>query len=92
MLGLSFAVGSARNGVLRYSSQRARLIMGLMILSVASMLIPSLASYVHSPAAGHEVGLSRVTAVVLLLVFALSIPASPAAGVGFGAGAGDRGR
>jgi Ca2+:H+ antiporter len=76
VLGLSFAVGSARNGVLRYSSQRARLIMGLMILSVASMLIPSLASYVHSPAAGHEVGLSRVTAAVLLLVFALSIPAS----------------
>ncbi|HEY3480028.1 MAG TPA: calcium/proton exchanger [Streptomyces sp.] len=76
VLGLSFTVGSARNGVLRFSAQRARLIMGLMILSVASMLIPSLASYVHSPAAGHEVGLSRITAVVLLAVFALSIPAS----------------
>ncbi|NUP45715.1 MAG: calcium/proton exchanger [Catenulispora sp.] len=76
VLGLSFSVGSARNGVLRFSSQRARLIMGLMILSVASMLIPSLASYVHSPASGHEVGLSRITAVVLLVVFALSIPAS----------------
>ncbi|NUR28123.1 MAG: calcium/proton exchanger [Catenulispora sp.] len=76
VLGLSFMVGSARNGVLQFSSQRARLIMGLMILSVASMLIPSLASYVHSPASGHEEGLSRVTAVVLLVVFALSIPAS----------------
>ena len=76
VLGLSFTVGSARHGVLRFSAQRARLIMGLMILSVASMLIPSLASYVHSPAAGHEAGLSRVTAVVLLAVFALSIPAS----------------
>src|SRR5947208_14155900 len=70
VLGLSFTAGSARNGVLRFSAQRARLIMGLMILSVASMLIPSLASYVHSPAGGHEVGLSRVTAVVLLVVFA----------------------
>ena len=76
VLGLSFTAGSVRNGVLRFSAQRARLIMGLMILSVASMLIPSLASYVHSPASGHEVGLSRVTAVVLLVVFALSIPAS----------------
>jgi Ca2+:H+ antiporter len=76
VLGLSFTVGSARNGVLKFSAQRARLIMGLMILSVASMLIPSLASYVHAPAAGHEAGLSRVTAVVLLTVFALSIPAS----------------
>ena len=76
VLGLSFTVGSVRNGVLRFSAQRARLIMGLMILSVASMLIPSLASYVHSPAAGHEVALARVTAIVLLVVFALSIPAS----------------
>ena len=40
------------------------------------MLIPSLAFYVHSPAAGHEVALARVTAIVLLAVFALSIPAS----------------
>jgi Ca2+:H+ antiporter len=47
-----------------------------MILSVASMLIPSLAFYVHAPAAGHEVALARVTAVVLLGVFALSIPVS----------------
>jgi Ca2+:H+ antiporter len=47
-----------------------------MILSVASMLIPSLAAYIHSPAAGHEVALARVTAVVLLAVFALSIPVS----------------
>ncbi|GAA2060519.1 hypothetical protein GCM10009839_84060 [Catenulispora yoronensis] len=76
VLGLSFVVGSAKHGVLRFSAQRARLIMGLMILSVASMLIPSLASYVHSPAGGHEVALSRVTAVVLLVVFVLSIPAS----------------
>ncbi|ACU70165.1 sodium/calcium exchanger membrane region [Catenulispora acidiphila DSM 44928] len=76
VLGLSFTVGSARHGVLRFSEQRARLIMGLMILSVASMLIPSLASYIHSPAAGHEVALSRITAIVLLTVFALSIPAS----------------
>jgi Ca2+:H+ antiporter len=76
VLGLSFAVGSAHNGILRFSAQRARLIMGLMILSVASMLIPSLAAYVHSPASGHEVGLSRITAVVLLVIFALSIPAS----------------
>jgi Ca2+:H+ antiporter len=76
VLGLSFTAGSVRHGVLRFSAQRARLIMGLMILSVASMLIPSLASYVHSPAAGHEVALARVTAIVLLAVFALSIPAS----------------
>ncbi len=76
VLGLSFFVGGRHNGVLRYSQTRARMIMSLMILSVAAMLVPSLASYVHSAASGHEVGLSRVTAIVLLVVFALSIPAS----------------
>ena len=76
VLGLSFFIGGRRNGVMRFSETRARMIMALMILSVAAMIVPSLASYVHSPAAGHEIGLSRITAVVLLLVFAASIPAS----------------
>jgi Ca2+:H+ antiporter len=76
VLGLSFAAGGARHGILTFSATRARMIMGLMLLAVAGMLVPSLASFVHSPAGGHEVGLSRVTAIVLLLVFALSVPAS----------------
>jgi Ca2+:H+ antiporter len=76
VLGLSFLIGGLRNGVLKYSQPRARMIMALMILSVAAMIVPSLASYVHSPAAGHETALSRITAVVLLLLFAASIPAS----------------
>ena len=86
VLGLSFFVGGRKNGVLRFSEGRARMIMALMILSVAAMLVPSLASYIHAAAASHEAGLSRITAVVLLVVFALSIPASlrredpPAAG------------
>ena len=76
VLGLAFLVGGRRNGVLYYSETRARMIMSLMILSVAAMLVPSLASYIHSAAASHEVALSRFTAVVLLVVFALSVPAS----------------
>lgn len=76
VLGFAFFLGGRKNGVLRYSQPRARMIMALMILSVAAMLVPSLASYVHAAAWQHEVGLSRITAVVLLVVFALSIPAS----------------
>ena len=76
VLGLSFAVGSARHGPLLFSAPRARMIMTLMLLAVAGMLVPSLAQFVHSPAGGHEAGLSRITAVVLLVVFVLSIPAS----------------
>jgi Ca2+:H+ antiporter len=76
VLGLAFFIGGRRNGVLRYSETRARMIMALMILSVAAMLVPSLASYVHSAASNHETALSRITAVVLLVVFAASVPAS----------------
>jgi Ca2+:H+ antiporter len=47
-----------------------------MLLAVAGMVVPSLASYVHSPAARHERALSVVTAVVLLVVFACSVPSS----------------
>lgn len=76
VLGLAFVVGGRRHGTLRFSELRARMVMSLMILSVAAMLVPSLAHYVGAAANSHEAGLSRITAVVLLLVFALSVPAS----------------
>jgi Ca2+:H+ antiporter len=76
VLGLSFLVGGWKNGVLRFSPGRARMIMALMLLSVAAMFVPSLASYVHAAAGAHEISLARITAVVLLAVFALSVPAS----------------
>jgi Ca2+:H+ antiporter len=76
VLGLAFVVGGRRHGTLRYSEPRARMIMSLLILSVAAMFVPSLAHYVGAAAGNHEVALSRVTAVVLLAVFALSVPVS----------------
>ena len=76
VLGLAFVVGGRRHGTLRYSELRARMIMSLLILSVAAMFVPSLAHYVGAAAGSHEVALSRVTAVVLLAVFALSVPIS----------------
>ena len=76
VLGLAFVVGGRRHGTLRYSELRARMIMSLLILSVAAMFVPSLAHYIGAAAGDHEVALSRVTAVVLLAVFALSVPVS----------------
>jgi Ca2+:H+ antiporter len=76
VLGLAFVVGGRRHGTLHYSEPRARMIMSLLILSVAAMFVPSLAHYVGAAAGSHEVALSRVTAVVLLAVFALSVPVS----------------
>ncbi|HEY5031643.1 MAG TPA: sodium:proton exchanger [Actinomycetes bacterium] len=76
VLGLAFVVGGLRHGTQRFSAPPARLLVTLMLLSVGVMLLPSLTGALHTPAASHEVGLSRIAAVVLLLVFAASVPAS----------------
>jgi len=76
VLGLAFLVGGLRNGVQRFDSERARTITALMLLAVAAMLVPSLAHFVHTPAAAHERALSVFAAIVLLLVFAFSVPSS----------------
>lgn len=76
VLGLAFLVGGLRHGTQRFSSTLARNTCALLILAVAALLVPGLASYVHTPAAGHEGALSVIVSVVLLVVFALSVPAS----------------
>jgi Ca2+:H+ antiporter len=76
VLGLAFIAGGLRHGTQTFGTARARTLSLLMFLSVAAWLIPSLTAALHTPASGHEEGLSRVTAVLLLVLFALSIPAS----------------
>jgi Ca2+:H+ antiporter len=76
VLGLAFLVGGLRHGTQRFDSERARTINAMMLLAVAAMLIPSLTHAVHTPAAQHERALSDIAAVVLLVVFACSVPAS----------------
>src|SRR4051812_1079523 len=76
VLGLAFTVGGLRHGTQRFDSERARTIAALMILAVAAMLVPSLAHIVNTPAADHERTLSVIASIVLLVVFACSVPAS----------------
>jgi Ca2+:H+ antiporter len=76
VLGAAFLVGGLKNGRQAFDGGRARTLIALMILAVAAMLVPSLASYVHTPAARHEHALSVIASIVLLAVFALSLPAS----------------
>jgi Ca2+:H+ antiporter len=76
VLGLAFLVGGLRNGTQRFDGDRARVISALMLLAVAAMLVPSLASYVHTPASRHERALSVIAAIVLLVVFVCSVPSS----------------
>jgi Ca2+:H+ antiporter len=76
VLGLAFLVGGLKHGTQQLNSERARGIIVLMVLSVAAMVVPSLAHYVHTPAAAHEKTLSLIVSVVLLVLFALTLPAS----------------
>src|SRR3954453_6810869 len=76
VLGLAFIVGGRRHGTQTFGTARARTLSLLLVLSVFAWLIPSLTSALHTPASGHEEVLSTVTAVLLLVLFGLSIPAS----------------
>ena len=76
VLGLAFVVGGLRHGEQRFDSGRARTTTALLVLAVAAMVLPGVASYVHAPVGGHERAFSAIVALVLLGVFALSLPAS----------------
>ena len=76
VLGIAFFVGGLKHGTQQLGSERARTIVVLMLLSVTAWVIPSLAHFVHSPASEHETTFSVLVSVVLLALFALSLPFS----------------
>jgi len=76
VLGIAFVVGGLKHGSQAIDSQRARSIAVLLIVAVVAMVFPSLATWIHAPAASHEKALSDIAAVVLIVLFALSLPAS----------------
>jgi Ca2+:H+ antiporter len=76
VLGLAFFVGGLKHGTQQLGSERARTVVVLMLLSVTAWVIPSLAHFVHAPASAHERTFSMIVAVVLLGLFALSLPFS----------------
>jgi Ca2+:H+ antiporter len=50
--------------------------MVLLVLATGALVLPSVATYAHSPAEPHERELSTIVSIVLLAIFALSLPAS----------------
>jgi len=76
VLGLAFFLGGLRHGTQRFGSGSPRMIANLTLLAVGALAVPTLVFGLHTPAAGHEEGLSVACAVILLLVFAASIPVS----------------
>ena len=76
VLGLAFLVGGLRNGTQQFASESPRMIATLTLLAVAALVVPTLAHALHTPADAHEGALSVACAVVLLIVFIVSIPVS----------------
>jgi Ca2+:H+ antiporter len=74
VLGIAFVAGGVRHGVQRFGATRTRMIANLTMLSVAALVIPTLATAPGAPDVGHAEDLSLICAVVLLLVFVASIP------------------
>lgn len=76
VLGAALLVGGLKHGIQRFDHGRARTNVILMALATAALVLPSLAAQTHSAAARHEVPLSVAVAIVLLVIFALSLPDS----------------
>jgi Ca2+:H+ antiporter len=76
VLGIAFVVGGLRHGTQRLGSERARTIIVLMVLSVTAMAIPSFTHWLHTSAGDHEKPFSLIVSVLLLVLFALSLPYS----------------
>jgi Ca2+:H+ antiporter len=82
VLGLAFFVGGLRHGTQTFQAPAVRTLATLLLLAVAALAIPTLATMPGEPDAGHQVDLSAIVSVVLLVVFAASIPFSLAGGRG----------
>ena len=76
VLGLAFLVGGLRHGTQRFSADQPKVIATLTLLAIAALTVPTLVHELHTPADQHAEALSVACAVVLLVVFALSIPYS----------------
>ncbi len=76
VLGLAMVVGGARHGTQRFGSEQTRMMSVLLVLAVAALAVPLLATAPGAPDAGHARDLSIIVSIVLLIVFAASVPFS----------------
>ncbi len=74
VLGMAFVAGGLRHGTQRFEPEAPRLNGSLLLLVVAALLVPTLASRLGTPAAAHAGALSDDCAVILLIVYAFSVP------------------
>jgi Ca2+:H+ antiporter len=82
VLGLAFLFGGLKNGVQKFGSTQTRMVSVLLLLSVAALALPNFATASGAPDTGHAQDFSLICSVVLLVVFAASIPFSLRGGPG----------
>src|SRR5436853_4578260 len=63
VFGAALFLGGLRNGTQRFKSEPPRMIVTLMMLAVSALIIPTLASLLHTPAAPHIDDLDIVVAI-----------------------------
>lgn len=76
VLGLAFVVGGLKHGRQRFAADDGRTLGLMFTLAVFILAVPSLTAAMHTPAATHERMVSVIVSVVMLILFALSLPAT----------------
>ena len=76
VLGLAFVVGGLKHGRQRLAATDVRTLGLMLTLAVLILAVPSLTSALHTPAESHERMVSVVVSIVMLALFALSLPAT----------------
>lgn len=76
VLGLALVAGGLRHGRLIFSAANNRLYATELLLGAAALTIPFLATQPGAPDFGHDRELSAIVSIVLLVVFAASVPIS----------------
>ncbi len=82
VLGLAFLAGGLKHGRQVFDAAPVRTIAITLLLAVAALAIPTVATEPGAPDQGHAVEISVFVSIVLLIVFAASIPYSLGGGKG----------
>lgn len=76
VLGAAFLVGGLKHGRQKFAADDSRTLGLMFTLAVFILAVPSLTAALHTPAATHERTVSIVVSVIMLALFALSLPAT----------------
>jgi Ca2+:H+ antiporter len=82
VLGLSILLGGLKNGVQSFDRRQAALNATMLVLAVVALAVPSLFSHAIEPNFGAEKALSESVAVVMIVLYGLSIAYTMTTGKG----------